>query len=60
MKINMEIPMPQAKIMANNPIPPRSRARCCADSPRRGEYGALWLFQCDHQEQTINSSRTKF
>ena len=25
----------------NNPIPPRSRARCCADSPRRGEYGAL-------------------
>jgi len=25
----------------NNPIPPRSRARCCADSPRRGEYGSL-------------------
>jgi hypothetical protein len=27
--------------MANNPIPPRSRAYCYADSPRRGEYGAL-------------------
>jgi len=25
----------------NNPIPPRSRAYCCADSPRRGEYGSL-------------------
>jgi hypothetical protein len=28
-------------IMGNNPIPPRSRARCFADSPRRGEYGSL-------------------
>ena len=26
--------------ITDNPIPPRSRARCCADSPRRGEYGA--------------------
>jgi hypothetical protein len=26
-------------------------ARCFADSPRRGEYGALWLSQCDHQQQ---------
>ena len=28
-------------IVPNTPIPPRSRARCFADSPRRGEYGAL-------------------
>jgi hypothetical protein len=28
-------------IVPNNPIPPRSRARCFADSPRRGEYGSL-------------------
>ncbi len=28
-------------IVPNNPIPPRSRARCVADSPRRGEYGSL-------------------
>ena len=25
-----------------NPIPPRSRAQCCADSPRRGEYGSSY------------------
>jgi hypothetical protein len=25
----------------NTRIPPRSRARCFADSPRRGEYRAL-------------------
>jgi hypothetical protein len=29
------------QIVPNTPIPPRSRARCIADSPRRGEYGAL-------------------
>jgi hypothetical protein len=28
-------------IVPNTPIPPRSRACCFADSPRRGEYGAL-------------------
>ena len=28
-------------IVPNTPISPRSRARCFADSPRRGEYGAL-------------------
>jgi len=28
-------------IVPNNPIPPRSRACCFADSPRRGEYGSL-------------------
>jgi hypothetical protein len=33
-----------AMILANNPIPPRSRARCFTDSPRRGEYGALGAF----------------
>jgi hypothetical protein len=27
--------------MGNNPIPPRSRALCFADSPRHGEYGSL-------------------
>jgi hypothetical protein len=27
--------------ISNTPIPPRSRAHCGADSPRRGEYGAL-------------------
>ena len=31
----------EQRTQPNNPIPPRSRALCCADSPRRGEYGAL-------------------
>jgi hypothetical protein len=29
------------RIIPNTRIPPRSRARCFADSPRRGEYRAL-------------------
>jgi len=33
--------MPMRMTIHYNPIPPRSRARCYADSPRRGEYGSL-------------------
>jgi len=29
------------QIIHNNPIPPRPRSHFGADSPRRGEYGAL-------------------
>jgi len=31
----------QQNVPHNNPIPPRPRSHCGADSPRRGEYGAL-------------------
>ena len=40
MKFKKQLPM-LPLIIPNTPIPPRSRACCFADSPRRGEYGAL-------------------
>jgi len=33
--------MKEQDLADNNPIPPRPRSHFGADSPRRGEYGAL-------------------
>ena len=45
-------------IVPNTPIPPRSRARCFADSPRRGEYGALGTRSAGVDKMNSSNSNT--